>query len=39
MVCARWVTLSIETLTGNTIFLRCDLRRFSIGRRLSGVHP
>jgi len=32
------VTLSIETLTGNTIFLRCDLRLFSIGRRLSGVH-
>src|ERR1700736_3488158 len=26
IVCARWVTSSIETLTDNTIFLRDDLR-------------
>jgi hypothetical protein len=30
IVCARWVTLSIETLTGNTIFLRGDWRLFNI---------
>jgi hypothetical protein len=39
-VCARRVTLSTETLTGNTIFLRCDLRLFSIGSTLlSDVNP
>ena len=30
IVCARRVTSSIETLTGKTIFLRGDLRLFSI---------
>ena len=30
IVCARWLTLSIEILTGNTIFLRDDLRFSSI---------
>jgi len=30
IVCARWVTLSSETLTDNTIFLRDDLRFSSI---------
>jgi hypothetical protein len=32
IVCAKCVTLSIETLTGNTIFLRGAMRLFSIGR-------
>jgi hypothetical protein len=30
IVCARWVMLSIEILTGNTIFLRGDWRLFNI---------
>jgi hypothetical protein len=30
-VCANWATLSTETLIDNTIFLRGDLRLFSIG--------
>lgn len=32
IVCAKCVTLSIETLTGNTIFLRGAVRLFSIGK-------
>jgi hypothetical protein len=30
-VCANWATLSTEPLIDNTIFLRGDLRLFSIG--------
>ena len=31
-VCAKWMTLSTEAVTDKTIFLRGDLRLFSIGR-------
>jgi hypothetical protein len=37
-VCARWLTVSSVTFTGNTIFLRGEVRLFSIGRRLSCVN-
>src|ERR1039458_5923341 len=37
IVCARWLTASSVTFTGNTIFLRVEMRLFSIGRPLSCV--
>jgi len=36
-VCARWFTVSSVTFTGNTIFLRGEVRWFSMGRLLSRV--
>jgi hypothetical protein len=37
-VCARWLTVSSVTFTGNTIFLRGEVRLFSICRLLSCVN-